>query len=72
MMKSQTRRAHLSIEGRSFIMSVRLLGSCCRWIVAQSRCLELPSPTWSESKMMRKSKNAQISVTVAFNLETAE
>ena len=29
-MKTQTRRAHLSIEERSFIMSERLRGSSCR------------------------------------------
>ena len=34
-MKTQTRRTHLSIEERSFIMSEQLRGSSCRWIAAQ-------------------------------------
>ncbi len=34
-MNTQTSRAHLSIEERSFIMSERLRGSSCRWIATQ-------------------------------------
>ena len=34
-MNTQTRRAHLSIEERSFIMSEGIRGSSCRWIAAQ-------------------------------------
>mgnify|MGYP002414219495 CR=1 FL=1 len=37
-MKTQTRRAHLSIEERSFIMSDRIRGSSCCWFAAQLGC----------------------------------